>query len=289
MISIITTSYNYSEYISDTIKSIQAQTFKDWELIVVDDASSDNSVEIIKSFCNDKRIKLICHDKNKGLTQSIKTGLKYAKGDWIAFLESDDIWNENTLEERVNVIKNNPQIGFVFNDVETFGDKNSELVIKNNLEKYRKKLSNMTFPRNIFQEINIDNLLLTFSAVMIKKEIFDACPLNTPIDALLDWWIFIHISFENEGYYLDKKLTKWRQHKDSYLYNKSKKAYRSVNLEAYFDIWRTKKLGIKFLPFFLKTAILTSTKRLKFYYVVAIRSLKKLFGIKPKASPLFDD
>ena len=82
MISIITTSYNYSEYISETIKSVQAQTYSDWELIIVDDASTDNSVEIIRNFCqNDKRIKLICHDKNKGLAKAIQTGLKYAKGE----------------------------------------------------------------------------------------------------------------------------------------------------------------------------------------------------------------
>ena len=59
MITIITTSYNYSEYISQTIESVLAQTFSDWELIIVDDASSDNSVEIIKKYCNDTRIKLI--------------------------------------------------------------------------------------------------------------------------------------------------------------------------------------------------------------------------------------
>ena len=82
MISIITASYNYSKYISETIKSVQTQTYSDWELIVVDDASTDNSVEIIRSFCDDKRIKLICHDKNKGLSKVIQTGLKYAKGEW---------------------------------------------------------------------------------------------------------------------------------------------------------------------------------------------------------------
>lgn len=289
MISIITTSYNYENYISETIKSVLAQTYTDWELIIVDDASCDNSVEVIKSFCEDKRIKLICHDENKGLAQAVKTGLKYAKGEWIAFLESDDLWVENTLEERVNAIKNNSQIGIIFNDVEEFGDEKAVLAVKNNLEKNRKRISKLNFPKNIFYDLNIENFLLTFSAVMIKKEALDDCPLDTPIDALLDWWIFIHISYKNDTFYINKKLTKWRQHKNSYLFRRKKTNFRSVNLSAYLDVWKTQKLGIKFLPFFLKTVILTITKRFKFYYVVAIRAIKKLVGIKPKASPLFDD
>lgn len=289
MISIITTSYNYGEYISETIKSIQAQSYSDWELIIVDDSSQDNSVEIIKSFCKDKRIKLICHYKNKGLTQSVKTGLKYAKGEWIAFLESDDLWRENTLEERVRAIKNNPQVGIIFNDVEEFGDDNTILAVKNNLDKNRVKISKLNFPKNIFYDLNIENFLLTFSAVMIKKEILDDCPLDTPIDALLDWWIFIHISFNNEAFYINKKLTKWRQHKNSYLFRRKKPNFQSVNLEAYLDVWRTQKLGLKFLPFYLKTILLTAIKRFKFYYVITIRTIKKLVGIKPKNSPLFGD
>lgn len=289
MISIITTSYNYGEYISETIKSIRAQSYSDWELIIVDDSSEDNSVEIIKSFCKDKRIKLICHDKNKGLTQSVKTGLKYAKGEWIAFLESDDLWRENTLEERVRAIKNNPQVGIIFNDVEEFGDDNTIFAVKNNLDKNRVKISKLNFPKNIFYDLNIENFLLTFSAVMIKKEILDDCPLDTPIDALLDWWIFIHISFNNEAFYINKKLTKWRQHKNSYLFRRKKPNFQSVNLEAYLDVWRTQKLGLKFLPFYLKTTLLTTIKRFKFYYDITIRTVKKLVGIKPKNSPLFGD
>ena len=100
-ITIITTSYNYAEYISQTIESVLAQTFSNWELIIVDDASSDNSVEVIKKYCDDKRIKLICHDKNKGLRASIKTALKYAKGEWVAFVESDDTITSDALEKRL--------------------------------------------------------------------------------------------------------------------------------------------------------------------------------------------
>lgn len=290
MISIITTSYNYNEYISETIKSVLAQTYSDWELIIVDDASTDNSVETIKTFCDDKRIKLICHDKNKGLAKAIQTGLKYAKGEWVAFLESDDMLEPESLQKRLEVAEKYPNVGLIFNDVEEFGDNNSVLAIKNNLENIREKLASLSFPQNIFDKINVDNLLLTFSAVMIKQDAIQECSLKTPIDALLDWWIFLHIAFENDAFYINEKLTKWRQHKDSYLHKRNRKAYKSVNIGACIDIWRTKKLGIKFLPFVVKTIILTIFKRgTKFYFVVFVRKIKKLLGLKLKPSPLFDD
>lgn len=86
-ISFIVTSYNYANYIKETINSIQNQTFKDFEIIVVDDFSTDNSVEILKKI---EGIKLICHDKNKGQLASIITGLKETKGEYVSIIDSDD-------------------------------------------------------------------------------------------------------------------------------------------------------------------------------------------------------
>lgn len=93
LISIITASYNYENYIKETIESVLNQTYTNWELIIVDDGSKDNSVEVIKSYCEkDSRIKLFQHEGgvNKGLAETIKLGISKAQGEWIAFLESDD-------------------------------------------------------------------------------------------------------------------------------------------------------------------------------------------------------
>lgn len=86
-LSFIVTSYNYSNYVEETIKSIQNQDFDDFEIIVVDDFSKDNSVEILKKIDG---IKLICHNKNKGQLASIITGLKEAKGEYVSIIDSDD-------------------------------------------------------------------------------------------------------------------------------------------------------------------------------------------------------
>ncbi len=86
-ISFIVTSYNYADYIKETIASIQNQTFKDFEIIVVDDFSTDNSVEILKKIDG---IKLICHKQNQGQLASIITGLKEASGEYVNIIDSDD-------------------------------------------------------------------------------------------------------------------------------------------------------------------------------------------------------
>ena len=95
-ISIVTASYNYQDYIKETIQSVLDQTYSDWELIIVDDCSTDNSVDVIKSFSDD-RIKLFINEKNLGLAETIKLGIENATGEWIAFLESDDILREDYL------------------------------------------------------------------------------------------------------------------------------------------------------------------------------------------------
>ena len=94
LVSFIVTSYNYEKFIGKTLESILNQTYENFELIVVDDCSSDNSVEIIERFiqCNqDKRITLIKHEKNKGQLSAMLTGLKNANGQFVSFIDSDDI------------------------------------------------------------------------------------------------------------------------------------------------------------------------------------------------------
>lgn len=102
MVSIITPSYNSANYISETIRSVLAQTFCDWEMIIVDDCSSDDSVEIIELFVShDPRIKLIRLFENVGAAKARNLAIEAATGRYIAFLDSDDIWLPHKLESQL--------------------------------------------------------------------------------------------------------------------------------------------------------------------------------------------
>lgn len=106
LVSIIMPAYNTGEYIKKSINSVIDQTYKNWELLVIDDCSTDNTEEVIKSF-NDERIIYLKNKENSGIAVSRNNGIKEAKGRWIAFLDSDDSWKENKLEKQIRFMINN--------------------------------------------------------------------------------------------------------------------------------------------------------------------------------------
>ena len=107
-ISIITPVFESELFIKSTIKSVQTQTYQNWELIIIDDASTDGSAKIAESFATkDERIKLITLDSNKGPAAARNRGIKEASGRYIAFLDSDDLWHEEKLYKQLNFMKKN--------------------------------------------------------------------------------------------------------------------------------------------------------------------------------------
>ncbi|GAB7256597.1 glycosyltransferase family 2 protein [Polaribacter sp. OB-PA-B3] len=109
LVSIITPSYNSSAFISKTINSVLIQTYTNWEMLIVDDCSTDDSIILIESFiAKDSRIKLHKLTKNSGTAIARNTAIKLAQGNFIAFLDSDDIWLSNKLEVQLKfMIENN--------------------------------------------------------------------------------------------------------------------------------------------------------------------------------------
>jgi len=102
MVSIIMAAYNAEATIDDSIRSVIAQTCRDWELIVIDDASADGTVNIVQEFeNNDRRIKLIKNAKNEGVAAARNTGAGHAKGEWLAYIDSDDLWLGRKLEDQL--------------------------------------------------------------------------------------------------------------------------------------------------------------------------------------------
>ncbi len=222
-ISIIMASYNYAEYIKQAIESILSQTYKNWELIIVDDGSTDNSIDVIKYYVEKFDNILLYQHKNginKGLSETLQLGLKKSAGKYIAFLESDDYWADNYLEEKINVVNNNPDVKFIFNATELFGD---EEVIKEHLKNtsdnppIEEKTDFYEFIPFSFLEMSVVG---TFSSMFIDKNVLSNYSFNTPCGLYLDWWICHQIALKHKMYYLNKKLTFWRLHKKSYTNDK---------------------------------------------------------------------
>ena len=107
LVSIIMPSYNTGRFISDTINSVLSQTYTNWELIIVDDCSTDNTDEIVNPFLTDTRIKYLKNEKNSGAAVSRNRALREATGKWIAFLDSDDLWLPEKLEKQIEFMEKN--------------------------------------------------------------------------------------------------------------------------------------------------------------------------------------
>lgn len=102
IVSIITPSYNCGQYIEETIKSIQTQTYQDWELLIQDDCSIDGTRKIVEKYAaEDPRIKYECNSYNSGAAITRNNALRRAQGRWIAFLDSDDLWYPEKLEKQI--------------------------------------------------------------------------------------------------------------------------------------------------------------------------------------------
>lgn len=127
LVSIVMPSYNTAQFIGETIKSVLGQTYDNWELIIVDDCSTDNTEEIVNSF-NDKRINFIKNEKNSGAAISRNKALKVAKGRWVAFLDSDDVWNSKKLEKQIKFMEDN-NYGFSYTNYHKIDEKSNNLAV----------------------------------------------------------------------------------------------------------------------------------------------------------------
>ena len=114
LVSIITPCYNCSKFIGQMIESVQAQTYTNWELLITDDCSTDNSREIVEGYAKiDHRVKYFKLEQNSGAGIARNNSIKEALGRYIAFLDSDDLWAKNKLERQIDFIQKN-EYKFIF-------------------------------------------------------------------------------------------------------------------------------------------------------------------------------
>ena len=127
LVSIVMPTYNCGEYIGKTIQSVLAQTYEDWELLIVDDRSTDNTQKVVDKFATqDSRIRYIELEKNSGAAVARNRGIKEARGNYIAFLDSDDLWKKDKLEKQVRFMQEH-QYAFTFTSYDLIDEAGNKL------------------------------------------------------------------------------------------------------------------------------------------------------------------
>jgi glycosyltransferase involved in cell wall biosynthesis len=199
--SVIIPTYNRANQIKDAIKSVLDQTLQSFEIIVIDNFSTDNTVSLIKSF-KDKRIKFFSV-KNKGnIAYSRNFGIKKSIGKYIAFLDSDDSWAKNKLEECIQYLDNGSDLTY------------HNLVIKNNRKNFflfkKKYLSRKLDKYDIYNDLILNGPAFPTSSVVVNKNIFKKIKYFNENKNLVTWedfdaWIRLS-SLTNNFYRIDKDL-----------------------------------------------------------------------------------
>ena len=127
LVSIIMPSWNTGNFIGESIQSVLNQTYKNWELIIVDDCSTDNTDEIVASF-NEERIRYFRNDKNSGAALTRNRAIREARGEWVAFLDSDDLWMPKKLEYQIKFMQKNDLV-FSYHEYEKIDEESKPLNI----------------------------------------------------------------------------------------------------------------------------------------------------------------
>ena len=214
-IDIVLPNFNSSKFLNQTLKSILEQTYKNWRLVIIDDCSDLKTINILKKYIKDKRIKIFWLKKNKGAGFCRNYAIKKTKSPYIAFIDSDDIWKKNKLKNQINFMTKN-NYSFTYTYYETFGE--------------RKKIIIPPLKFNFLSFIH--NTSIATSTMMIKRsEIKNVKFTNTKICE--DYFFKCKLLKKvNYAFCLNKFLTKYRVRKDS---------LQSSVIRNFFWIWKINK------------------------------------------------
>ena len=217
-ISVVVPSHNYQDLIRQTLDSLLAQTYQNFEIVVVDDGSTDRSVEVVDEYVRRRPdlVRLHRHpgDANLGLAATLRLGAEKASGAYVAFCEADDLWMPNHLEEIVRAIQAYGTPAWIANDVEIFGDpwRGAKMELAN-ARRIRARCRR-TLNRFSFAEFRRANWVLTFSACLVARAEFLALDFaGNPWPQHADWWLWRQMAARHPLVYVNRKLTAWRMHR----------------------------------------------------------------------------
>jgi len=206
-VSVIIATYNRAYFVSCAIDSVLSQTFKDFELIMVDDGSIDNTSEVLKKYSSSI---YYIYQENKGRAEARNTGIKVARGNYIAFLDDDDIWLPEKLEKQVIFLDSHPDIGLVHTVTDVI-DEGGRLLQKETRERFRfyKKAMKIGYTYEGMSRMCI----MFLSAVMLKKECLGKVgPFDPRISAFEDWDFYLRFALKYRIGTIPETLVRFRMH-----------------------------------------------------------------------------
>jgi glycosyltransferase involved in cell wall biosynthesis len=202
LVSVVITCYNYGKYLANCIDSVFAQTYKNIEVIVVNDGSTDNSDEVIQKYLSDSRIRYI-NQKNAGQANAKNTGIRNSRGSFIAFLDADDLWAANKLEKQIPLFSG-PSEGVVYCPAKYVDEAGHELNFVATDEYLNPRSGNVT------EWLFTDNFV-PFSSAVVRKECLEQYGVfDEALKMGIDWDLWLRISAGYKFAFVDERLFYYR-------------------------------------------------------------------------------
>jgi len=195
-VSVVIPTYNRANVLANSIESVLAQTYKDYELIVVDDGSTDDTAELMQKYLEDERVRYIQLEKNAGVSNARNVGAQNAMGEWIAFQDCDDHWRPQKLEKQMAFIKANPNCGLLYSAYEFHMPDNPEAI----------KVPQGVCSGELVNALLIHNRIGAPTVLVQKKLFIDLGGFDLSYPALEDWDFAIKAAIATEIGYVDEPL-----------------------------------------------------------------------------------
>lgn len=306
-ITVWLTSYNHGQFISKTIESILNQTFRDFELIIVDDCSTDNSWKIIQEYAqHDKRIRPIRHEKNMGGSQ-LDDSLDLINGEYIAIAHSDDVWDLTKLEKQFNFLSNNKSYVACFTHVDLIDEKDN--IFDNSNHHYFNVFNQPNRNRYEWLRYFFDNgNCLCHPSILIRKKLYYNERIK-PIGyhSFPDFYRWIKICTKYEIYVLQEKLTYFRIRENGEIQDSGesdtkykqiyteefllvKEYYNLKEKDAIINVFPESKkyfLHDDYVPEFIISKMLLLSQKNP-YQLVALEKLFELLNNKEKSQKIYE-
>jgi glycosyltransferase involved in cell wall biosynthesis len=238
-VSIVLPSYNYARYLDERIQSLLAQTYTDFELIIVDDASTDNSVDIIKKYTSDHRIKTHFFEQNSGLPyKRWNDGADFAEGKYILFAGADDSCHPRMLEELVACMDANSNVGIAYTQSLEIDSESkvirSLLYRTNDLDKERWKHDYINNGKDECRYLVVKNTLPNASSILLRRTVFEeAGRFDEQLRLVADWMLWAKILLISDVAYIAEPLNYFRVHRKTV---RSKTRGDGNHIEEYYRV-----------------------------------------------------
>ncbi|HEV3472367.1 MAG TPA: glycosyltransferase [Actinomycetota bacterium] len=221
LISVVIPTFNYGRFIGTTIESVAGQTCSDLEILVVDDASSDDTASVVRSL-RDDRIRYIRHDVNKGPSAARNTGLQRASGSFVTCIDSDDAMKPRNLEVKTRVLQDSPGVDIVFGNVEVIDEAGTPLGVGN------RRQQDEVLPQPVLLRRLLRGNPFHASATVVRRHVYDvAGTYREDLRHAEDWDLWLRMACFFSARYVGEPLVRHRLHPHS---------LRNANVEAHLDL-----------------------------------------------------